>query len=85
MHIEKNVCDNIYGTLLHQRGKTKDGINARKYLEHLKIRGKLVPDETNRKNKVLLPAPHTLSKKEKKQFYETLQSVKVPDGYSSNV
>jgi len=85
MHIEKNVCENIYGTLLHQPGKTKDGINARKDLESLKIRGKLVPDETNKKNKVLPPAPYTLSKKEKKQFCETLLSVKVPDGYSSNV
>ncbi|XP_052297276.1 uncharacterized protein LOC127902408 [Citrus sinensis] len=66
-------------------GKTKDGINARKDLESLKIRGKLVPDETNKKNKVLPPAPYTLSKIEKKQFCETLLSVKVPDGYSSNV
>ena len=24
MHIEKNVCESIYGTLLHQPGKTKD-------------------------------------------------------------
>ena len=86
MHIEKNVCENIYGTLLHQPGKTKYGINARKDLESLKIGGKLVPDETNKKNKVLPPAPYTLSKKEKKkQFCETLLSVKVPDGYSSNV
>ena len=36
MHIKKNVCENIYGTLLHQPGKTKDGINARKDLESLK-------------------------------------------------
>ena len=64
MHIEKNVCENIYGTLLHQLGKTKDGINARKDLESLKIRGKRVPDETNKKNKVLPSAPYTLSKKE---------------------
>ncbi|XP_024039457.1 uncharacterized protein LOC112098084 [Citrus clementina] len=67
-------------------GKTKDGINARKDLESLKIRGKRVPDETNKKNKVLPPAPYTLSKKrKKKQFCETLLSVKVPDRYSSNV
>ena len=29
MHIEKNVCDNIVGTLLGQVGKTKDNLNAR--------------------------------------------------------
>ena len=30
MHVEKNVCDSIIGTLLNIKGKTKDGINARK-------------------------------------------------------
>ncbi|XP_024042011.1 uncharacterized protein LOC112099137 [Citrus clementina] len=88
MHIEKNVCESIYGTLLQQPGKTKDGINARKDLTHPDLREKinkalivLAPDE---QNKVLPPAPYTLSKKEKKMFCETLQSVKVPDGYCSN-
>ena len=81
MHIEKNVCENIYGTILHQTGKTKDGINARKDLDHLKVREKLVPDKNSN---VLPPAPYTLSKKEKKMFCETLQHIKVPNGYSSN-
>ena len=63
MQIENNACENIYGTLLHQPGKIKDGINARKDLEHLEIRKKLVPDETNKNNKILPPAPYTLSKK----------------------
>jgi len=30
MHVEKNVCDSIIGTLLNIKGKTKDEINARK-------------------------------------------------------
>ena len=81
MHIEKNVCENIYGTILHQTGKRKDGINARKDLEHFQVRGKLVPEKNN---KVLPPAPYTLSKKEKHMFCETLQGIKVPYGYSSN-
>jgi hypothetical protein len=29
MHVEKNVCDNILGTLLDIKGKTKDIVNAR--------------------------------------------------------
>ena len=66
MHIEKNVCENIYGILLHQPSKTKNEINARNDLEHLEIRGKLVPNETHKNNKVLSPALYTLSKKEKK-------------------
>jgi len=29
MHIEKNICDNILGTLLDIPGKNKDSLNAR--------------------------------------------------------
>ena len=29
MHIEKNVCESVVGTLLHITRKTKDGINSR--------------------------------------------------------
>ena len=29
MHVEKNVCDSLIGTLLNINGKTKDGLNAR--------------------------------------------------------
>ena len=29
MHIEKNICDNILGTLLDIHGKNKDSLNAR--------------------------------------------------------
>lgn len=28
MHIEKNVCDSILGTLLNIKGKTKDNLNS---------------------------------------------------------
>jgi len=38
MHVEKNVCNNIVGTLLNIKGKTKDGINARKDLADMGVR-----------------------------------------------
>ncbi|KAA0025429.1 uncharacterized protein E6C27_scaffold417G00130 [Cucumis melo var. makuwa] len=38
MHIEKNVCDNLVGTLLNIKGKMKDTTNARLDLQDLKIR-----------------------------------------------
>jgi len=84
MHLEKNVCDSIIGTLLNILGKTKDGLNSR--LDHvaMKIRGQLAPQ--TRANKIYLPpACHTLSKEEKISFCECLLGVKVPHGYSSNV
>jgi hypothetical protein len=38
MHIEKNICENIIGTLLEILGKTKDTDNARLDLRDMGIR-----------------------------------------------
>ena len=37
MHIEKNICDNIIGTLLNIEGKAKDTLKSRIDLTHLGI------------------------------------------------
>ena len=37
MHVEKNVCDSLLGTLLDIKGKTKDGKKARDDLKELRI------------------------------------------------
>ena len=41
MHIEKNICENILGTLLNVQGKTKDTTNARLDLFDMGIRPEL--------------------------------------------
>ncbi|XP_020204470.1 uncharacterized protein LOC109789845 [Cajanus cajan] len=84
MHVEKNVCDSLIGTLLNIKGKTKDGVKAPQDLVDMGIRSELHPHSIGRRT-YLPPACHTLSKKEKKSFCECLRSVKVPQGYSSNV
>ncbi|XP_058776657.1 uncharacterized protein LOC131650977 [Vicia villosa] len=84
MHVEKNVCDSVIGTLLNIQGKTKDGINARLDLGVMGIREELTPQYIGNKT-YLPPACYTLSKKEKTSFCECLESIKVPHGYSSNV
>lgn len=38
MHIEKNVCDNLLGTLLNLDGKTKENEKARRELMEMGIR-----------------------------------------------
>jgi hypothetical protein len=45
MHIEKNVCENIYGTLLEVEGKSKDNLQARKDLQEMNIRSDLHPQK----------------------------------------
>ncbi|XP_073219724.1 uncharacterized protein [Cicer arietinum] len=53
MHIEKNVCDNIIGTLLHLDGKSKDNDKARYDLVDMNIRSQLHP--TMHPSKEFLP------------------------------
>ena len=83
MHVEKNVCDIIIGTLLNIKGKTKDGINARKDIVEMGVRFELQP-QPHGKRTYLPPACYTLSKSEKISFCGYLRGVKVPQGYSSN-
>jgi len=85
MHVEKNVCDSLIGLLLNIKGKTKDGINARKDMVEMEIRPRLAPVERDDKRTYLPPACYTLSRKEKTSFCQCLHSVKVPSGYSSNI
>ncbi|XP_074283417.1 uncharacterized protein LOC141607966 [Silene latifolia] len=91
MHIEKNVCDALLGTLLNLPGKTKDGLKVRKDMEDMKIRSKLWPVQKDKSRKgkgssfYLPPACYTLSKVEKKLFCECLYGIKVPTGFSSNI
>ncbi|KAK7346843.1 hypothetical protein VNO80_21366 [Phaseolus coccineus] len=84
MHVEKNVCDSLIGTLLNINGKTKDGLNARLDLVEMNIRGKLAPIEMGKRT-YLPPACYTMSKNEKVSFCQCLKGVKVPQGHSSNV
>ena len=88
MHIEKNVFDNILGTLLNLDGKTKDNLNARLDLQLMGIKKGLHPRKDG--NKLVIPiAKYTLSKtkkeNEKELFCQFLKNVKMPDSYSSNI
>lgn len=62
MHIEKNICKSIIGTLLNISGKTNDGLNARKDLEDMEVREEMQPkvDEGGRLH--LPAASFTLTK-----------------------
>ncbi|XP_077248875.1 uncharacterized protein LOC143888370 [Tasmannia lanceolata] len=85
MHIEKNVCDSVIGTLLNIEGKTKDIVKARLDLQEMGLRRTLHTVTTIR-NKTYLPSTcFTMSPKEKEVLCNILKDVKLPDGYSSNI
>ncbi|XP_031127661.1 uncharacterized protein LOC116029760 [Ipomoea triloba] len=81
----KNI-DNVLGktSKTSQKGKTKDGIKARKDMVEMGIRDQLAPQESG-KRAYLPPACYTSSKKEKTSFCSFLNGIKVPSGYSSNI
>ncbi|XP_074560392.1 uncharacterized protein LOC141816527, partial [Curcuma longa] len=85
MHIEKNVFDNVFNTIMDVKDKTKDNAKARKDLEQLCSRPELhLIEHTN--GKVYKPkAPYTLSKLQMKEICCWTKSLKLPDGYSSNI
>ncbi|CAN1782437.1 hypothetical protein LINPERHAP1_LOCUS15825 [Linum perenne] len=84
MHIEKNVCDNVLGTIMNLAGKTKDTLKTRLDLEAMGIRKDLHPIREG--NKVSIPhATYTLSQDMKREFCQFLKKLKVPDGFSSNI
>ena len=85
MHIEKNVCDNIYGTLLNLDGKSKDNLQARQDLKDMNIREELHPEQKSAGKFYLPPASFTMSKSEKQLFCKVHKDINVPDGYCGNI
>jgi hypothetical protein len=84
MHIEKNICEAILGTLLGIPGKSKDTVNARLDLEDMGIR-KSLHLKRNGNSYTIPPAPYTMDKKQRLVFFDFVRSVKFPDGYASNL
>ncbi|KAK9286236.1 hypothetical protein L1049_014622 [Liquidambar formosana] len=84
MHIEKNICDNVLGTLMNIDGKTKNTLKARIDLEKLGIKKELHLKWTGTKYE-MPHACYTLSANERKGLCEWLKLVKFPDGYASNI
>nr|GEZ77847.1 hypothetical protein [Tanacetum cinerariifolium] len=73
MHIEKNVCESIVGTLMNLDGKTKDHIKARLDLQEMAIRPELHPQPQDKKKIYLPPACFSKDKKEKEIFCNVLK------------
>jgi len=85
MYIEKSVTDNILGTLLDMKEKTKDNHTSCLDLCKMGLRPKLHPF-TNEWGKTYLPTVcHKMSNKDKLIFLKVIKDVRVPDGYASNV
>ena len=65
MHIEKNVFDNIFNTILDVKGKTKDNENARKDLSLHCNRRQYELQKGSNGNMTMPITPYTLGKEKK--------------------
>ncbi|XP_062019453.1 uncharacterized protein LOC133736031 [Rosa rugosa] len=84
MHIEKNVCESVIGTLLNMPSKTKDSVAARLDMVDMGVRLDLGPNIGEKKT-FLPAAPYTLSRAEKIKMCTSFLFMKVPYGHSSNI
>jgi hypothetical protein len=84
MHIEKNICESVLGTLMNIDGKTNDTANKRKDLMLMGIRKELHLQK--KCATYLMPiANYTLTRDKRKRLCEWVKVVKFPDGYASNI
>ncbi|XP_056688120.1 uncharacterized protein [Spinacia oleracea] len=84
MHIEKNVSENLLGTLLSM-DKSRDNRDDREALEAWRIKTHLWLSADHNGNEYMPPASYSMSREEKERFLNVLQKLKVPDGYGSNL
>ncbi|XP_058775718.1 uncharacterized protein LOC131649992 [Vicia villosa] len=84
MHIEKNICESVIGTLLNIDGKTKDTLKSRIDLKHMGFKKSLCTIRNGDKY-IIPPARYTMSSIEKAKFCQILKDVRFPDSYASNI
>ncbi|KAL6129740.1 hypothetical protein ACLB2K_073089 [Fragaria x ananassa] len=84
MHIEKNCCDAILGTLLNIPGKTKDGVASRLDMVDMGIHTDLKPTAGVKRDKLPL-ASWNLFVDERKIVCNSFFHMKGPSRFSSNI
>lgn len=85
MHVEKNICDNLLGTMFGIDGKNKDTIKARLDLQDIGIISELHLQRMVNGKYSMPRACFSMSHEERLQFCEFLKEVKLPDGYASHI
>lgn len=85
MHIERNVFDNVFYTMMNDRGKTKDIENACRDLKLLYNRSDLHLKEHGNGRFGIAKGKYRLDKNQIKAVYEWISNLKFSDEYASNI
>ena len=81
MHTEKNVFDNIFFTMLDDKKKFKDNLKARLDCKELNVHRELwIRDDGTKPS-----APYTLSREQVHKLFQWIKTLKLSDGYVSNI
>ena len=83
MHIEKNVFENFFHTIMNVKGKTKDDLRSRKDIEYYCNRPELKINPIRPNFKVL--ACYELDRTRCIKLLEWVDSLRFPDGIASNM
>jgi len=81
MHIEKNVFDNVFNTVLNFEDKTKDNPQSRQDMVEYCDRPQLAKDSNGKYPK----AVYTIDKEARAILFNWVKGLKFPDGYVSNL
>lgn len=84
MHVVKNVAESLTATLFNIKGKTKDTWKSRKDLMELGLKKSLHLETCRDSFKMPMGCYH-FTKDEKQKVLHFLESLKFPDGFSSNI
>ena len=85
MHLEKNISESTYGTLLGIEGKNKDTDKAWIDLPNMNFRHTLHLKQRHDGSYDKPRAFFSLSPNERDDFYDFLKSVKYSNGYAANI
>ena len=85
MHIEKNIVNNIIGTLLNLDGEIKYNLKAHQDLKDMGIRSGLHLKKVGNDKTHMPYACYHMNASENDDFLQVLKDVRVADGYSSNI
>lgn len=74
MHIEKNVCDNVLGTMMNMEGKTKETAKSRKDLAEMEVKKELHLRREGQ-YEVMPHVAFTLTEEERKKVCQWLKNL----------
>ena len=85
MHVEKNISESTYGTLLGIEGRNKDTDKAQIDLPNMNFRCILHLKQHSDGSYDKPQAFFSLSPNERNGSYDFMKSIKYPDGYAANI